>query len=249
VAGTHEIQRIENSAARLTIKLTRDELRAEYDKHLKKLLKDFQMPGFRRGKVPASVLEKKGGNTLKDDILNQIIGETVNTLLKSDDFPKDDMPLGSSDPQVEGEPKLDLEQDLSFSLTYDVWPQAKVEKWDGFEVVTETADVTGEDVKRELEKVRERNAIVMDRNDNDAAKKGDVVTVDYCELNEDGAPVVETKAEDFVWTLGDGRNVYKLDNEIVGMKKNETRDFQKKFAENFENEELAGKTKKFWRIA
>jgi trigger factor len=235
---------MEDSTARLTIKLTRDELRAEYDAHLKKLLKDIQVPGFRRGKVPAAVLEKKGGEGLKDDILNQIIGETVNNLIRSEDFPEADLPLPQSDPQVEGEPKLDLENGLSFSLTYEVWPQVKIEKWSGFEVEVKSAEVGNDDVKRELEKVRDRNAIVMERYDNEAAKKNVVVTVDYCELDASGSPIEDTKTENFVWTLSSGKNAYKFDNEIIGMRKNETKDFDKKYPENFEDKELAGKTKK-----
>jgi trigger factor len=244
VAGTHEIQRMEDSTARLTIKLTRDELRSEYDARLKNLLKDVQLPGFRRGKVPASILEKKGGDSLKDDILNHIIGETINNIIKSEDFPEADLPLSQGDPQIEGDPKLDLENDLTFSLVYEVWPQPKIEKWSGFEVELRSAEVGNDDVKRELEKVRDRNAIVMERNDNESAKKNDVVTVDYCELDESGSPIEATKTEDYVWTLGTGQNIYKIDSEIIGMRKNETKDFDKKYPENFENKELAGTTKK-----
>jgi trigger factor len=244
VVGTSEIQKLEHSAVKLTIKMTKDEVRSEYDKHLKELLKDAQLPGFRRGKVPQAVLEKKAGPSLKEDVLNQIVGETVNGLLKSDTIPKESLPLADSDPQVDGEPKLDLDSDLEFSVIYDVMPQVAIEKWEGFEAEVDEAEVTDEDIGRELEKIRDRNAVVMDRNDDAPAQKGDVVTVDYRELDEAGAVLPDSEREDFVWTLGDGKNVYKIDDEITGMKKNEIKDFEKKYPEDFEDKELAGTTKR-----
>lgn len=244
MTGTSEFQKLEHSAVKLTIKMTKEELRSEYDKYLKELLKDMQLPGFRRGKVPPAVLEKKAGPSLKEDVLNQLIGETVNELLKSGKLPEENLPIANSEPQVDGDPKLDLDNDLEFSVIYDVIPQVKLDKWEGFEVEVDEADVTNADINRELEKIRERNAIVMDRNDDAPAEKGDIVTADYCELDAEGEVLSGSKREDFVWTLGDGKNFYKIDDEVVGMKKNETREFEKKYPKDFDDLELADQTKK-----
>jgi trigger factor len=241
VAGTHEIHRLEHSAVKLTIKLTKDEVRSEYEKYLKGALEDLQIPGFRRGKVPVSVFEKKAGPALKEDALNHIISANVQELVKNNSIPDEDMPLENNDPQVDGNPKLDLDGDFEFSVLYDVRPQVKIDKWEGFEVEVDEVEVGEEDVQRKLEEVRDRNAVVMDRDDGAPAQVGDVVTVDFCEL-DGGKAVGGSEREDFVFTLGSEANHYSFDDEIVGMKKNETRDFEKKFPDDFSDEALAGKT-------
>ncbi|MDR3302283.1 MAG: trigger factor [Spirochaetaceae bacterium] len=240
--GTHEIQRLEHSVIKLTIKLTKDEVRAEYNKYLKDTLKDLSLPGFRRGKVPVAVFEKKAGPAIKEDVLNHIVGVNVTERMKSGEISQEDMPLGNQDPQLDGEPKLDLDSDLEFSVHYDAAPQFKLVQWEGFEVEIPDCEVDDEDVQHELENLRERNAVVMDRDDTEPAQKGDVVTIDYSEW-ENGAVVESTKRDNFVWTLGTGANYFQIDDEIVGMKKNETRDLVKTLPDDFEDKEYAGKTK------
>jgi trigger factor len=88
---------------------------------------------------------------------------------------------------------------------------------------------------------------VLDKDEGESAAPDDVLTVDYCELNpEDGSKEVlaGSEREDFTFTLGSGRNIYKFDDEVTGMKKGETREFTKTFPEDFDYKELAGKTKR-----
>jgi trigger factor len=244
VALTQDITHLDNSAVKLTFTYSPEDLRAKYDEILRDFVKNLQIKGFRKGKAPVSVLERKLGKALQDDVLSTIIGNTVTDALKSEDFPKDAVPLPYSDPQVEGEPKLELENGLVFSVKYDTFPTVTVQKWEGLEVEVDDADVTDADVDRELEVVRGRNAIVMDKEDGETAAKGDVVTIGYCELGEDGEEIGGARREDFTFTLGSGRNIYKFDDEIEGMKKGDTRDIEKSYPEDFEYTELAGKTKK-----
>jgi trigger factor len=145
---------------------------------------------------------------------------------------------------VQDEPQLDLENDLCFSVVYDVLPEVKVEKWQGFEAEIPEVSLSAEDIDRELEQIRERNAVVLDKNDGEAAEKDNVVTVNYCELNGAGEALAGSERQDFTFTLGSGHNIFKFDDELTGMKKGEIREFTKTWAEDFENKELAGKTKK-----
>ncbi|MDR2796327.1 MAG: trigger factor [Spirochaetaceae bacterium] len=242
MAVTQEITHLENSAVKLTFTYNNEELCAKYNTVVGDFAKDMQIKGFRKGKAPISVLERKLGKLLQEDALNSIIADTVNEAIKSEYFPKDALPLSYSDPKVEGEPKLDLSSELVFSVKYDVAPQVTVGQWEGLDVEVETAELTDADVERELNQIRERNAIVMDKEDDEAAENGDVVTVNYSELDEKGGEIPSSKREDFTFTLGSGHNFFKFDDEIIGMKKDETRDIQKTYPED-SDDELAGKTK------
>ncbi|MDR2467354.1 MAG: trigger factor [Spirochaetaceae bacterium] len=243
MAAIKEVKKIEHSAARLTITLSQDEVQTEYTKYLANLLKDIQLPGFRRGKVPRTVLERKAGEALREEALNHIIGETTSAFFKGDSLDKKFAPLPFSDPQVEGAPQLDLEHDLEYSVTYDIAPEVTLGKCEGFEIEVADAELSDADVARELEEIRERNAIVLDRAAGEPSQKGDVITTNYALVGENGI-IAGSEREDFTFELGSGRNIYQFDDKITGMKAGEEREFEKSWPANFKDASLAGTTKK-----
>jgi trigger factor len=88
------------------------------------------------------------------------------------------------------------------------------------------------------------NAVVVERDASAAAAKGDVVTINFREIGEDGQTVAGTEREDFTFEIGTGYNVYKIDDEIVGMKRDEEKTIAKSYPADFDYNELAGKSVK-----
>jgi trigger factor len=244
VAVSKEITRLEHSSVKLTVTVGKDDVRTKYDELLAEHSKNIQLPGFRKGKVPREVLIRKFGDALKGEAVGHIIEGAVEEIFKDEALSRSDRPLPYSTPQLEGDPKLDLDADLSFSVVYDTLPEVKIGQWKGLEAEIPDVTVTDEDLNRELEEIRDRNAIVLDRDEGTAAEKDNVVTVNYCELDENGETVADSAREDFVFTLGSGYNIYKFDDEVTGMKKGETKTIEKTFPEDFSDAALAGKTKK-----
>ncbi|GHV74948.1 trigger factor [Spirochaetia bacterium] len=242
MAISKEITRLEHSSVKLAVTVGKDDVRTQYDELLAEYSKNIQIPGFRKGKAPKNVLERKFGSALKGEALGRIVEKSIGEVFEDESFSAKDKPLPYSTPRLDEEPTLDLDADLRFSLTYDVLPDVKVAAWKGLEVEAPDVSVTDEDISRELETVRDRNAIVQDKDDGDAAVKDDVVTVDYQELTDAGEPQEATKREDFVFTLGTGYNRYKFDDDVVGMKKGETKDIVKTYSEEIADRDLAGKT-------
>ncbi|MDR3161781.1 MAG: trigger factor [Spirochaetaceae bacterium] len=244
MAITKEISRLEHSRIKLTVTVDREEVRARYDETVSGYRKTLQIPGFRKGKVPTDVLERKLGDTLKGEVLGKIIESSLTGIMEDEGFPKENHPLPYSTPELEGEPSLDLASDLSFSVVYDAMPPVTLGAWKGLEAEIPEAALTDEDINRELEAIRERNAIVLDKDDDAPAEKGDVVTVNYAEISDSGELIEGSAREDFVFTLGSGHNIFHFDDEVLGMKKGETRDIEKSYPDGFEDPALAGKTKK-----
>jgi trigger factor len=243
VSVSKEITRLEHSAVRLTLTVERDDVRTQYNELINDYVKSAVIPGFRKGKVPREVLERKFGPSLKGEALNKVFGKVIAEVFEDENFPKEDKPLPYSTPRIDGnEPELDLDNNLSFSVVYDVLPSVTVGPWKGLEVEIPNAAVEEEDIKRELEEIRERNAIVLDRDDGDAAAKNDVVTINYSELDGQGIPIKESERQDFVFTIGSGYNLYQFDDDLLGMKKGETRDITKTFPAAYTHSDLAGKT-------
>jgi trigger factor len=243
VTVSKELTRLEHSGVKLTITVPREDVQSGYNGLLSEYTKSIQIPGFRKGRVPRDVLIRKFGDALKGEALQKIIEEAMGSVFEDESFSREDKPLPYSTPAVQDEPKLDLEEDLCFSVVYDVLPRVTPGTWQGLEVEVPDAAVGEEDLIRELEALRERNAVVMDKDEDAAALEGDVVTLNYGELDDAGGAIQGTERQDFVFTLGSGYNIYKFDDEIKGMKKGETREFSKTYPEDFDDKDMAGKTR------
>ena len=238
---TKEITKLEKSSVKLSIVIGKEDLRSEYDGLLNDYSKNIQIPGFRKGKVPREVLVRKFGEALKEEALGKIIEKAVVEVFEDEAFPRESKPLPYSRPALEDEPKLDLDKDLSFSVVYDVLPMVNIEKWEGLEVEIPDVSIDDEDLNRELEAIRERNSIVLDKSEGAPAEKGDVLTLNYCELDDSGNVIEDSKRDDFTFTLDSLNNIYQFDDEVKGMKVGETKEFSKSYPED-DSSVMAGKT-------
>ena len=235
-----EITRLEKSSVKLSVTIGKEELRSEYDELLSGYSRSIQLPGFRKGKVPKEVLERKFAEALRDEVLGKIIEKSLGEIFEDEALTREERPLPYSRPELKDEPKLDFESDLEYSVVYDVLPTVKVGKWESLEAEVPDVSISEEDLARELEAIRERNSIVLDKNEGESAAKGDVVTVDYWELDDSGEALEQGERKDFSYTLGSGQNAYKFDDEIVGMKKGETKEFSKTYPED--DKDFPGRT-------
>ncbi len=240
--ASKNIEKLEHSMVKLSVTVPCAESRKEYDALLREYSKSVRIDGFRSGHVPASVLERKFGDSLRLDAMGRILEKAVEEALKDAD-PKE-QPLGYSTPSLEGEPDFALDKDFSFAVKYDVFPAIEVGDWKGIEVAKPQCEIGPEDEARELEDIRERNAVVVEREAAAKAAKGDIATVNFHELDVDGQTVAGTEREDFTFEIGTGYNAYKIDDEIVGMKRDEEKTVEKSYPADFESSELAGKTVK-----
>ncbi|MBP5157372.1 MAG: trigger factor [Treponema sp.] len=240
-----EVTKIENSAVKLTATIAKEDVASGYKDAMARYSKNIQIPGFRKGHVPTSVLERKYGEGLKAEITGELIDKALNEIISAEDM-KDMRPLPYSQPKFDGDdfPVLDTDKDLTFTVVYDIFPQVQVGKLDGIKIKVPQAEITQEDMDKELKSIQERNAAVIDKKDDAPVEKDDIVTIDYKEVGDDGAAVAGSEREGFVFTEGSGENIYKIDDDILGMKKDETKVITKKYAKNDKNADLAGTTKK-----
>ena len=216
----------EKSSVKLTVTIGKEDVVKSYKDALAKIAKEIQLPGFRKGHVPANVLERKYGEALKADALGEIIDSSLNEIFQ-DDAEKDNRPLPYSQPVLEGAPVLDLEKDLTYTVKYDVFPKVQVKNFGGINVKEPQVNIGDKELQAELKNIQERNATIEDRPDDQAAQKGDIVTVDYIELDKDGVEVAASKRDGYVFTIGEA-DAYGISDDIVGMKKGDTKEAGKK---------------------
>ncbi|WP_314743521.1 trigger factor [Treponema lecithinolyticum] len=241
---TKKIEVLENSAVKLTITVAQKDVEENYNQTLNKYAKSLQIPGFRKGKAPKSVLERKYGDALKADSVSETAEKALEQVFEDiDKNDKDNRPLPYAQPVMEKAPDADISKDLEFSVVYDVMPKVSVKHINGISIQEPQVKIGDAELNKELEEIRERNAMVVDKKDGEKAAKGDVVTVDYWEIGDDDAMVANTKREDFVFTVGSGQNIYGFDDDIIGMKKGDTKTIVKTWKKDDKDADLAGKTK------
>lgn len=236
-----EFTKLEKSAVKLTVTVEKSDVQETYKTILDKYVKNAQIPGFRKGHVPAAVLERKFSDALKQDALSEIIDKSLNEVFENE---KENRPLPYAQPVMEQFPELNLDSDLSYTVTFDVFPKIEVKDFSGITVKEPQVEITDKDIERELTAIQERNAVVMDKKDSETVAKDDIVTINYSEFDENDKEIEGSKREGFVFTVGTGENIYKIDDEIIGMKKNETKQITKTYSKDEKDADLAGKTKK-----
>ncbi len=232
-----EVKAKDNSAVELTVTIAKDAAKEAYTKLLNDYSKKIQIKGFRKGKAPAHVLEQKFGEGIREEAAMNIVENSLKIVF--DEI--DEKPLPYSVPALkEGSENLSFDEDYKYTVEYDVFPTLKVGKYKEIEIEYPDAKVLKKDEDRDLEKLREQNSVVIEKTEG-KVEKDDIVTINYSEIDEDGNELEGSKREDFVFTVGTGYNIYQLDDDIIGMKKDEEKIIEKEFPEDHDNKDLAGK--------
>lgn len=232
-----EVDRLENSQVKLSVTVDREAAEKEYRTLLANYARNAQIDGFRRGKVPPLVLERKFGEGIRAEAGQKIIEESLKTIFQ--EIPEKPLPFAA--PELQEDLQLSFDKDFSFSVVYDIFPTIEMGPYTGLTVEEPVVKVTEEDEKRELEILVDQNSFVVEKDS--GAARGDTATVTYRELDPSGAEVPGSRKEDFVFVIGSGYNPYGFDDEIVGMKKGESRVIAKEYPEDHESRELAGAKK------
>ena len=216
---TKEFASLEKSAVKLTVTIGKKDVQETYNDVLGKYVKNAQIPGFRKGHVPASVLERKYGDSLKADAMRELIDKSLNEIFEKEE---ENRPLPYQQPVMEKVPEFDTTKDLVYTVTYDVFPKVEVKEFGGITVKEPQVTIGDKELQDELKAIQERNAIVMDKKSDEKAEKGDIVTICYEEIDNP-----EAKRDGYVFTLDTDEDVYKIDDDIIGMKKDDVKEFEK----------------------
>ena len=206
-----KFEKIERSAVKLSITVSGDGTRRAYNDVLGRYVREVQLPGFRKGKVPRQLLVRKFGESIQQQAAADIIDESVNKVLED----VEDAPI--SRPLIADIPALKPEEDFQFTVVYDIFPEITLESYTGIKIDEPRVKITKKDEEAELQAIRERNGVVVDKPDG-IISSGSVVTMDCVELGDDDAPMENTRRKGYVFTLGRDEHPYGIEDEIEGMK-------------------------------
>ena len=229
-----QFEKQENSAVKLTVTVSADGADKAYNDLLGKYGKNAQIPGFRKGKVPREVLIRKFGEGIKHEAAGDLIDSALQDALKD----IEESPI--SQPLLEDLPAIELGNPFVFAVTYDVFPEIKMPEYKGVEIEETQVRILKKHETEELDTIRERNSVVVDK-ENGTIAENTVVTMDYVELGDDEVALEETRRKGFVFTVGRDNHPYAIEKELEGMKVDDKKTIEKTYDDDA-NSNLAGRT-------
>ena len=219
--------------------LKASELSKDVDLQLEKEQPSIQMKGFRKGKVPISLLKKMHGEAL----LSEAMKSATDTAVKNHFEKEKDKPAY--------EPKIELlnkewksGDDVQLSLEYECMPV--IPKFDLSKLVLENqiAEPDKKSLDDAMNSVRESSIEYKPVKDGNKSKKKDQVTIDF-EGFIDGKPFENGSSKDFPLVLGSNSFIPGFEDQLIGLKKNEEKVVKVTFPENYGNKDLSGKDAEF----
>lgn len=221
----------------LTFEVSAEEFDKALDQAFNKVKKDVQIPGFRKGKIPRGLFEKRFGvEALYQDAVDIVLPSAYMQAVAEAEIEPVDQPDIDIESIGKGEP-------LVFTAKVTVKPEVKLGEYKGLEVEDEEVEVTDEDVMHDLEHQREHHAELVVKEDGEV-ENGDTVVIDF-EGFVDGEPFDGGKAENHSLEIGSGQFIPGFEEQLIGKKPEEEVEVAVTFPEDYHAEELAGKEATF----
>jgi len=220
---------------RVTITVPADSIESAVKKELVEVAKKVRIDGFRKGKVPMTVVSQRYGASVRQDVLGDLMQRNfVDAIIK-----EKINPAGAPN-YVPGE--YQQGGDFTYSVEFEVYPEVELKDLESIEVEKPVVNVTDEDVDAMLETLRKQQAIWKETDK--AATTEDRATIDFTG-SVDGEEFEGGKATDFVLAMGQGRMIPGFEEGVAGHKAGETFTINVKFPDDYHAENLKGKDAKF----
>lgn len=232
-----QVEKLEHNMAKLTIEVEAAEFDAAVKRAYNKKKSSFNLPGFRKGKVPMNVIEKTyGAGVFYEDAANDIMPKAYADALDEAGI------------DVVSRPEIDVTkigkgESFIFTATVATKPEVTLGQYKGLEVQKESVEVTDEEVEAELKKAQEQNAREITVEDR-PVKEGDVITLDYAGTI-DGVPFDGGTASSQKLEIGSHSFIDTFEDQLVGLSIGDEKDVEVTFPEEYHAPELAGKPATF----
>lgn len=231
-----KMEKIDVNVVKFEVKVEADKFKEALTRAYKKNVKKFNVPGFRKGKVPMNVVKKYYGiEVLLEDAVNFAIEGSYANVLKENNVRPVDFPKVEVVQAEEG-------KDLIYTAEVTVYPEVELGAYKGLNVEKKTYEVTEEEVAAKLKEMQEKNARVEVKEG--AIENGNIAVIDFKGFI-DGVAFEGGEGHDYSLEIGSGSFIDNFEEQLVGAKAGDKVEVNVTFPENYGKEELNGKPAKF----
>ena len=211
------LEQLSPTRVKLTVEIPFADLKPHLEKAYKEIAEQVNIPGFRKGKVPAAVIDQRFGRGV---VLQEAINEALPNAYQNAVVESKIKPMGQPEVDVT---KLEDNELVEFTAEVDVRPEFDLPDLDAVVATVDDVEMGDEAVDERIELLRQRFATntVVDR----AAKDGDVLSISLV-ASQNGEPLAEATADDVTYKIGDGKGMLEgLDEAVTGLKAGESKTF------------------------
>ena len=217
----------------LSVIVDKKNIQIKMKERLEELQKEVALKGFRPGKVPPSVIKSQFGKSIYGEVVDKILRETTTKAINEKKL------------KIAGQPKIDLKQfgegkDLNYELQIDCLPNVTLKNFDKFKATSFKLKIEAKIIQEKLEEISKQNKQFEEKNDNEKALIGDQVIFDYS-ATADGNKFEGSEGKGIQLELGKDLFLKGFDDQLVGVKKGDTKILDAKLPANHPKKNLANK--------
>lgn len=206
-------EQLSGSRWSLTVEIPAGDNKTDVENELKKLQRETTLPGFRRGKVPLSLIRQRFERSVHLDVMRSKLVEYYSVALKEADIGD---PVATPEIEIV---QLEPDKPLIFSAAVDVEPDIELASYDSLTVVKEIAEIGDEQVDKQIGNLQERHAVIQEQED--PAGPGSILEADVQELDAGFLPILGHKQEGVTIDLSRASEDFR--NALLGVKAGESR--------------------------
>lgn len=227
-------EKIDTNKVKLEVEVPEEEVEDALQQAYKKVVKDVNLPGFRKGKVPRKVLEAKyGPEILYQDAVDYLLPQAYSRAIDEEGIE----PINQPEIDVQ---QIEKGQPLVFTAEVEVKPEVKLGEYKGVKVEVEKEEVDEEKLENHIEGLRQQHARLIEVEDKETeASDGDMVMIDFTGY-VNGEPFEGGDAQDYSLEIGTNTFISGFEEQLIGMKVGEEKEVKVTFPEDYRSEDLAG---------
>jgi trigger factor len=221
----------------LSVIVDKKSIQSKMDEKLNELQKEVVLKGFRPGKVPPAVIKSQFGKSIYGEVVDKILRDTSSKAIEEKKL------------KVAGQPKIDLKQfgegkDLNYELQIDCLPSVSLKSFDKFKATEFKVKIEAKVIEEKIKEISKQNKQFEDKKENDKAITGNQVVFDYT-ASIDGNKFEGSEGKGVQLELGKDLFLKGFDDQLVGVKKGDTKLIDAVMPANHPKKELANKKTKF----
>ena len=237
ISAAVKIEDISTVKKKLSFDIPWADVKNELDAVYRKVGKKAKVRGFRPGRIPRGILEAHYREEAEEETVSNLVNRYYWETLQEKEIP------AVMQPEIE-QKGIGAGKNFIFSATVEVEPVVEPRDYVGLELEKEEPVVTGEDLEARMREIRQMFATMEEVSEDRGIIAGDFVTLDFAGALA-GKPLKELKSENYLLEIGSKTFVPGFEEQVIGMKKGDTKSVAVQFPENYHAAHLAGKDVEF----